>query len=369
MRIAYFTHSLGSCWNHGNAHFVRGVMRELAALGHEAVAYAPADGWSRRNLLDEAGPQALARFAYAMPELREELYSPDQDPDSLAGDADVVVVHEWTDPRIVSALGRRRKRGARFTLLFHDTHHRAVSAAEEMQALDLSGYDGVLAFGEALADIYRGWGWGNRVFVWHEAADGRLFHPPRDETRRDRLVFVGNWGDGERTAELDAFLFRPSQAAGWPADIYGVRYPAEARRHLASRGCRYHGWLANLDAPAIYARAGATVHVPRRHYATLLPGIPTIRVFEALACGVPLVCAPWEDAEALFRPGVDYLIARTTHEMTAMLRSLRSDAGLRDALSAAGAAAIRARHSCAHRAVELTNILARLDAARVRVPA
>ena len=42
--------------------------------------------------------------------------------------ADVVLVHEWTDPELVAAIGRRRQRGGRFTLLFHDTHHRGVSA-------------------------------------------------------------------------------------------------------------------------------------------------------------------------------------------------------------------------------------------------
>jgi spore maturation protein CgeB len=43
----------------------------------------------------------------------------------------------------------------------------------------------------------------------------------------------------------------------------------------------------------------------------MLPGIPTIRVFEALACGIPLVSAPWDDSEHLFRPGEDFLVAAT----------------------------------------------------------
>ena len=42
MKIAYFTHSLASCWNHGNAHFLRGVLRELIARGHEVRALEPA---------------------------------------------------------------------------------------------------------------------------------------------------------------------------------------------------------------------------------------------------------------------------------------------------------------------------------------
>ena len=41
MRLAVFTHSLASCWNHGNAHFLRGVLRELVRAGHEVAAYEP----------------------------------------------------------------------------------------------------------------------------------------------------------------------------------------------------------------------------------------------------------------------------------------------------------------------------------------
>jgi spore maturation protein CgeB len=54
-----------------------------------------------------------------------------------------------------------------------------------------------------------------------------------------------------------------------------------------------------------------------------LPGIPTIRVFEAFACGLPLVCAAWEDAEGLFTPGEDYLVAHDGREMTRQMRASR----------------------------------------------
>ena len=141
-----------------------------------------------------------------------------------------------------------------------------------------------------------------------------------------------------------------------------MRYPASALETLRRYGARYHGWAANAAAPGLFARHHATVHVPRRFYVERLPGIPTIRVFEALACGIPLVCAPWDDAEGLFRSGVDYLVARTGAEMASHLRALRSDASLRAALAASGLATIRARHTCAHRAEELLGIVARLQA-------
>ena len=360
MRIVYFTHSLASCWNHGNAHFLRGVLRELIDRGHEVEAWEPEGSWSMENLLKDHGEEGLDPYRAAYPELRSRLFTPGSKLDSIVETADLVIVHEWNDHELVAGLGRLRASGGPFSLLFHDTHHRAVSEPKAMRAYDLSAYDGVLAFGEALAEVYRGWGWGKRVFVWHEAADIRHFHPPAEEGERSGLVWIGNWGEGERTKELKEFLFRPARAAGLGLDVYGVRYHETAKATVRRYGGRYHGWLANADAPEVFARHLATVHVPRRYYTRMLPGIPTIRVFEALACGIPLVCAPWEDSEHLFRPGTDYLIAPDGDAMTAVLRELREDPALRASLVASGLETIRARHTCAHRADELLDIVARI---------
>ena len=87
-------------------------------------------------------------------------------------------------------------------------------------------------------------------------------------------------------------------------------------------------------------------------------------MFEALACGVPLVCAPWDDSEGLFTAGADFLLARTSEEMTEHLRAIASDAALRASLADNGMAAIAARHSCAHRARELLAILSVLGTSR-----
>jgi spore maturation protein CgeB len=360
MKIAYFTHSLLSCWNHGNAHFLRGVLRELTHLGHEVVAWQPKDAWSLVNLLRDHGEAALEQFRNAYPELKVRCYGAEPDIDEMLQAVDLAIVHEWTDPSLVAAIGRYRTRHGRLRVLFHDTHHRAVSEPDAMRAYELDGYDGVLAFGASLAQVYRRWGWGDRVFVWHEAADTRHFRPPEVEATREGIVWIGNWGDGERTAEIESFLLAPAAEAGLALDIYGVRYPEDARRLLAKHGAHYRGWLANTAVPKTFARHLATVHVPRRYYASVLPGIPTIRVFEALACGIPLVMAPWEDSENLFEPGRDYLVARNGAEMARHLASLREDGALRAELAANGLAAIRARHSCAHRAQELLAITARL---------
>lgn len=360
MKIVYFTHSLISCWNHGNAHFLRGVLRELIFAGHDVRVFEPSKCWSLDNLLKDHGVAGVEPFRLAYPELSSQSFSKLDSIEMMVDRADLVIAHEWSEPQLVAALGDLRRKGARFLLLFHDTHHRAVSDPASIRAFDLEGYDGVLAFGEALAEVYRRWGWGNRVFVWREAADIRHFRPPPEPTVRKGLVWIGNWGDGERTSELEEFLFRPACAVGLCLDVYGVRYPPSAIELVARNGARYRGWLANARAPEIFAQHLVTAHVPRRYYASILPGIPTIRVFEALACGIPLVSAPWEDAEGLFSPGVDYLVARNGAEMERHLVAIRDDADLRAALADAGCAAIRARHTCAQRAQELMTIAARL---------
>lgn len=363
MRFVMFCHSLVSDWNHGNAHFLRGVARELVRRGHGVTVYEPADGWSRANLCADRGTAPLEAFARAYPDLADvsRCYrAPGSlDLEGALRDADVVLVHEWTDPALVARIGshRRARRPAdRYALLFHDTHHRAVSAGGELAAFELGGYDGVLAFGACLADIYHRRGWAERTFVWHEAADTSLFRPLLAPAEGD-LVWIGNWGDGERSNELRELLIEPVRALGLKAKVFGVRYPAEARRALDEAGIEYGDWLPNFQVPSMFARFRVTIHVPRRPYVEALPGIPTIRVFEALACGVPLVSGFWRDDENLFRPGGDYLVARSGDDMRRHLRAVLEDPDLAARLSAAGRRAVSSRHTCVHRVDELLGIV------------
>ena len=357
MLFSLFYHSLISDWNHGNAHFLRGVCTELLAQGHQVQVFERANGWSVRNLREEQGKGALDDFQRAYPHLSSRAYEPeDLDLDRMLGDSDVVIVHEWNDPELVRRIGRHRA-GAGYRLLFHDTHHRAVSAPQEMAAYDLSGYDGVLAFGDVLRRIYLERGWTDRAWVWHEAADTRIFNPQHPASGKSLdLVWVGNWGDGERAHELHEFLIEPIHALGLRARIYGVRYPQQALAELAAAGIEYAGWIANYYVPRVFGDARATVHVPRRFYREQLPGIPTIRMFEALASGIALVSAPWEDSQALFQPGHDYLVAKNGSQMREHLRALHADPEYARAIAQHGLRTVRARHTCAHRVRELLSI-------------
>lgn len=360
MQIAMFYHSLLSDWNHGNAHFLRGIVSELVARGHTVRVFEPENGWSRTNLIHDYGPAALDGFYAAYPTLDSIRYSLDRiDLDHQLKDADLVMVHEWNEPDLVTRIGQHRKHSGRYALLFHDTHHRAATAPHQMSQYNLDNFDGVLTFGEVLRRIYLDRGWVKRAWTWHEAADVRLFHPPDpgNHRRKKDLIWVGNWGDEERTTELRDFVVQPARDLGLETEFYGVRYPDAARADLLQAGIEYRGWLPNYRVPETFAHFRFTVHIPRRPYAQALPGIPTIRVFEALACGIPLISSPWQDSENLFAPGEEFLMARNSGEMRQYMRALIREPALGRDLARKGLRRIHDQHTCAHRVDQLMQIL------------
>jgi spore maturation protein CgeB len=362
LKFRLFAHSWVSDWNHGNAHFLRGLARELMRMGHEVRCYEQLGSWSLSNLVSREGDRAIRaiddfRRIYAELDIRfyqrDETFEPLLDEELK--DADIVIIHEWNEPEIVNAILEKKAKFG-FRALFHDTHHRAYTSARDILRFNLQHFDGVLAFGDAITKIYRdGFGM-RRAWTFHEAADTTVFRP-LPLTKTCDLVWIGNWGDDERTTELMEFLVEPaSELADKTVVVHGVRYPDEGVRILASAGIEYRGYLPNLEAPQLYSQSRVSVHVPRRQYTNGLSGIPTIRVFEALACGIALVCAPWSDAENLFRPGEDYVVVKDGPAMIVELKHLLNDDKAREQVSASGLETIRQRHTCAHRASQLLEI-------------
>ncbi len=363
LSIRFFAHSWISDWNHGNAHFLRGLVRELVRMGHQVRCYEEIGAWSLSNLIQEgeAAATAISDFHSTYPELDVRFYKRDESfsaflNQELAG-ADLVIIHEWNEPEVVNEILARKKRLG-FRALFHDTHHRAYTNANQILRFQLHLFDGVLAFGEVIRKIYLdGFGLA-RAWTFHEAADISVFHPIERPKQND-LVWIGNWGDEERTQELMEFLVEPAThliAARRRVLVHGVRYPREARNTLQRSGIEYSGYLPNLSAPEVYARSRLALHVPRRQYANGLSGVPTIRVFEVLACGIPLVCAPWADTEQLFRAGQDYVLAHNGAEMSACLGELLENESTRRQIASSGLETIRQHHTCRHRAEQLMEI-------------
>ena len=362
LRLAYITHTLRSDWNNGNAHFLRGLMRAMTQLGHDLTVFEPESEWSIDNLrMEPRGTQSLENFSRIYPDINLQTY---KDEESGEGwherlhDKEIVILHEWNTPALSQHLLTVRDQMG-FRLLFHDTHHRASSSPDQIQRYGLDRFDGVLAFGETLRTIYRERFGITRSWTLHEAADTSVFHPPATPERNSDtdVVWIGNWGEGERSVEIRDFFLKPAAALAGDAHftIYGVRYPEDGLSALREAGVKYAGYLPNLDAPAVYAAARLTVHIPRQQYNSAMTGIPTIRVFEALASGIPLISAPWQDTECLFRPG-DLKYVSDSAEMTDEMRTLLNDPSAAAEQARRGLETVLSRHTCAHRAQELTLI-------------
>ena len=186
------------------------------------------------NLLADHGDAGARRVrAPPIPSLqRERLRAGDRSRRGWSMARTLVIVHEWNEPALVAAIGRAARAQAGRFRCCSTTRTIARSAIPRRCArFDLSGYDGVLAFGEALAEVYRGWGWGERVFVWHEAADTRLFRPPARRGRARRASSGSATGATASAARsCEDFLLR----AG------GARRPAARRvRRALSRARRW----------------------------------------------------------------------------------------------------------------------------------
>ncbi len=361
MKVVMFYHSIASDWNHGNAHFLRGIAGELIKRGHDVVVYEPENGWSLTNLIKDNGQDKAEEYTEHYPLLTTAFYDPNNpDYDTLLAGSDLVIVHEWNKHELVAAIGKLKVRYG-YKLLFHDTHHRAVSDPESMSQYDFSNYDGALVFGDVLKQIYIKNNWIAKVWAWHEAADTNVFKPLKGNKKDGDLVWIGNWGDDERTEELMEFLIKPVKELKLKAKVYGVRYPDHALEALKDAGIEYGGWLPNYKVPEVFSKYRVTVHVMRGPYVKWLPGIPTIRPFEAMACGIPLISSPWRDSENLFTPGKDFLVANNGCEMKLQLRRILGDDDFAVKIAERARQTILNSHTCKQRVDELEAICNQLN--------
>ena len=143
---------------------------------------------------------------------------------SRSADADVVLVHEWNDG---AGQAPRRDPGAsaRFRLYFHDTHHRPLPTRRRCSAYDSAAMTACsptaascVTFTSPAAGSAAP-GRGMRLRTSPLPSPGRMSAPEGE------LVWIGNWGDDERTEELHEFLIGPVRALRLKARVYGVRYP------------------------------------------------------------------------------------------------------------------------------------------------
>ncbi len=271
----------------------RRCARAGGSWSHEVVVYEPADGWSRLNAI--ARRRRCKRCAKFRPLFPDVEHPGPTIVRSISTTRLMAPISCWFTSGTSRTWSQDRatpRAGGRFTLLFHDTHHRAVTAPHELARFDLDGYDGVLAFGEVLRQIYLKLGWASRAFTWHEAADTALYRPIAADHAAARSGLdrqLGRRGTQRRAAAISDRA--RSQRSRCDAIIYGVRYPADALEAIAAAGIR----LWRLAAGASRARRPS----PTRVSPSMCRAGPTpvrCRAFRPSACS-----KPWRAASRSYR--------------------------------------------------------------------
>ena len=243
MRFAFFYHSARSDWNHGNAHFLRGLVRSLTELGHTVgvlrsgprlVGHEPG---GRRRPAPPGGVQAplpVRRRPPLRPASRCAALERRLEPE--LGGVDVVVLHEWPaveQPALLQLLLRLRRR-----LWLPPALPRHPLPRPDPAGPHRPPGPGALRRHPGLQPFARrhlpgapgaGAGEGARGARERRTTPSSAPCPPDPHRPLDDALFVGNWGGPDRASELRAFFFRPARRlrAERRFALYGVRYPPE----------------------------------------------------------------------------------------------------------------------------------------------
>jgi spore maturation protein CgeB len=216
----------------------------------------------------------------------------------------------------------------------------------------LADFDLVLSYtgGEALRALQERLG-ARQVAPLYGSVDPTEHRPVTvSEAYRADLSYLGTYAE-DRQAALEQLFLEPARHLPRQRFVIGgAKYPHE---FPWSPNIFFVQHLPPAEHPAFFSSSRLTLNVTRRAMAAM-GYCPSGRLFEAAACGVPILSDWWEGIEEFFEPGTELLIARSAGESIAALEL--SEAELKQ-VAAAARDRVLGEHTAAHRAVELETIL------------
>ena len=349
MKLTIFGLTVSSSWGNGHATLWRGLIGALATAGHEVTFVERDVDWyaEHRDLTTLPGGRLLLyRDWQEVLAVRRDLL-----------DADALIVTSYC-PDAVAATRLIEQEAAGFRIFYDlDTPVTlaALTAGEPVAYLPpegLGGFDLVLSYtgGPALDALAQRLG-ARRVAPLYGHVDPGAHRPvPPQEVFRGDLSYLGTWA-ADRQPLVDALFLAPAAAAADKRFVLGgSRYPAD----FAWRDNVYFmGHVAPGDHSAFFSSSRVTLNVTRRDMATS-GWCPSGRLFEAAACGTPIVSDSWPGLDAFFTPGEDILIAHGPDDVLAALDRSESDL---TRIAAAARERVLTHHSSAARAAGLVALI------------
>jgi spore maturation protein CgeB len=358
MKLVVFGLAISSSWGNGHATLWRGLCRALAARGHE-IAFFERD----------VPYYAEHRDVWNLPDTRLHLYASWEEACGIAAgelaNANAGIVTSFCPDALSAEQLVLAASGALHVFYDLDTpvtlERIAKGAPVSYIGPDgLRDYDLVLSYtgGTSLEDLRSRLG-AREALPLYGSVDPAVHQPvePVEEFRAD-LSYIGTYADDRQDGVERLFIDPARQRPRRRFVLAGSQYPAD---FPWSANVFYKRHLAPHQHPAFYCSSRLTLNVTRRAMADV-GYCPSGRLFEAAACGTPILSDSWPGLDSFFAPGREILVATSTAEALAALD--RSDEELREIARRARERTLR-EHTADRRAAELEQILTARSANRV----
>jgi spore maturation protein CgeB len=344
LRIVILGLSITSSWGNGHATTYRGLVRALVRRGHDVLFLERDVPWYATHR-DLAHPPFGTTVLYRnLEELRDTL-------SHEVRAADLVVVGSYVPDGVAVADWVQRE--ARGVTAFYDidtpvTLAKLARGDEAYLARrQIRRYDVYLSFtgGPTLRRLEREYG-SPMARVLYCSFDPELYYPQTHSIRWD-LGYMGTYS-ADRQPALEALLLEPARQ--WPAGrftVAGPQYPSALRW---PDNVEYAPHLPPSEHRAFYNRQRFTLNVTRADMISA-GWSPSVRLFEAAACGTPIISDRWPGIDTLFDPQREILLAATAAEVLCFLRETSEEE--RCKIGRLARARVLAEHTADHRAEQL----------------
>jgi spore maturation protein CgeB len=345
--------SITSSWGNGHATTYRGLVRELAARGHEVLFLERDTEWYAANRDLPRPPHGRTVLYHSLGELKRRFTA-------QVRDADLVIVGSYVPDG--ARVGEWVTRVAHGVTAFYDIDTPVTLAqlargdAEYLTRALVPRYQLYLSFtgGPTLERLEHEFG-AQVVRALYCSVDPATYRPEPVPTRYD-LGYMGTYS-ADRQRGLTHLLMEPARlwwegrfAVAGPQYPASIRWPANVRRIEHLSPALHRGF---------YNAQRFTLNLTRADM--IAAGYsPSVRLFEAAACGTPIVSDAWDGIDEVLTPGREVLLARSAADVLAYVRDLPDEERL--AIGARARARILAEHTAAHRAEELEGYVLGLPA-------
>jgi spore maturation protein CgeB len=351
MKLVVFGLSISSSWGNGHATTYRALLRAFAERGHEITFYEWNAHWYADNRdLPEPGFCRLVLY--------DEWEEVEAEALAEAGEADAVMVGSYVreGPRVVDALAEAGVE----PLFFYDIDTPVTVAALRAGGAEYLRTDQVPLFtryfsftgGPFLHQVLEGELGAKEAVPLYCSVDVERYHPVREDPRLvSELAYMGTYAP-DRQPVLERFLL--DVARSLPDRRFRVAGPQYPETLRWPKNVRHDPHLPPSRHPAFYSSARWQLNATRADMVAA-GWSPSVRLFEAAACGAAMISDRWPGIEHFFRPGKEILLPESTEEVVEILRATHPDD--RRAVGAAARARVLEAHTAERRAQELESFL------------